>query len=150
MKTTKKYFDKTISAITLVFAVMLVVYMVVLVAVNAMAFFEMIMGLIKNVLAGIPINMPDFNSISIAFLHGIAIFIILIKAYKILMSYAQHHHVSIKYIAEIAIIAGILEVLFNTNAYSWGTLTVMTLMSVSTLAIYIWKYPTFKELDSLK
>jgi len=143
-----KYFDKAITVITSVVAIMLVIYMIVLVTVNAISFTYVLVDLFKDIVSGKQVAMPDFTALSVDFLHGIAIFIILIKAYKVLVSYATHHHVSIRYIAEIAIIAGILEILFNTSSYSWEVLAVMSFLSVSTLAIYVWKYPVFEKIDS--
>jgi len=143
-----KYFDKAISIITSVVAIMLVIYMIVLVVVTAISFTNVLIDLAKDMMSGANIVAPDFTALSVDFLHGIAIFIILIKAYKVLVSYAEHHHVSIRYIAEIAIIAGVLEILFNTGSYSWEVLAVMSFLSVSSLAIYVWKYPVFEEIDS--
>ena len=54
---------------------------------------------------------------SIAFienlLNNITFILILVKGFKILESYAKHHHISIKDLVEISIIALIMEVVFN-------------------------------------
>ncbi len=46
------------------------------------------------------------------FLHTLSVIIILVKAYRLLLFYLESHHVSIKYILEIAIIAPAVEIIF--------------------------------------
>ena len=45
-------------------------------------------------------------------LHAVARTILVLKAYRILVSYLRSHHVTVKYILEIAIIASVVELFF--------------------------------------
>jgi hypothetical protein len=51
-------------------------------------------------------------------LQTVATVAILVKAYKVLMSYVKTHHLSIKYLLEINLTASSLELLFNEASYS--------------------------------
>jgi uncharacterized membrane protein (DUF373 family) len=52
------------------------------------------------------------------FLSNITFILILVKSFKILESYAKHHHMEITDLVEIAIIALIMEVVFNFGVHS--------------------------------
>jgi uncharacterized membrane protein (DUF373 family) len=46
-------------------------------------------------------------------LSVVTIILVLVKSFKILVWYSKHHHIAIKDLVEIAIIALIMEVVFN-------------------------------------
>lgn len=50
-------------------------------------------------------------------LHQIALVIVFVKAYRILVAYALHHHVDVRFIVEISIIAPAVEVIFNSRLH---------------------------------
>ena len=79
-------------------------------------------------------------------LHAIAFIIVLIKAFKILMSYAQTHHLNIKYLVEIAIIAPAIEILFNSHSYSLEILALMGAFGVANLLVYVIWFSTFQSI----
>lgn len=70
-------------------------------------------------------------------LHGIAVMLIFVKAYKILTSYYVHQHISIKFLVEIAIIACTVEVLFNVKNLALPVLIVLALFGTANLLIYL-------------
>ena len=76
----------------------------------------------------------------------IAFAIVLIKAYRILISYAKTQHVNIKYLVEIAIIAPAIEILFNSHGYHFEILVLFGVFGIANLVIYVWKYDKFKEI----
>lgn len=80
------------------------------------------------------------NSLNGEFLHNVAVLLILMKAYRILVEYMKHHHVDIKFMVEIAIIACVLELLFNFQNYTEDMRLVLLGISVSFLAVYVFKY----------
>ena len=83
------------------------------------------------------------NSLNADFLHNIAVLLILMKAYRILVEYMRFHHIDIKYMVEIGIIACILELLFNFQHYTPDMRMVLAAMAVAFLGIYAFKYESF-------
>jgi len=80
-------------------------------------------------------------------LHFIAFTIVLVKAYNILIEYAKHQHISIKYIVEIAIIASVVEIFFNTYALDIETKVLFAVFWLWNLALYLIYYPIIEKLD---
>lgn len=85
-----------------------------------------------------------FNEVNSQFLHTVAILIILMKAYRILVEYMKNHHVDIKYIVEITIIACVLELLFNYGHYSEDMRLVLAGLGTAFLAVYAFRYQALK------
>lgn len=73
-------------------------------------------------------------------LHSIAEVIILIKAYRILISYVRTHHVSVEYIVEISIITSAVELLFAADTHSWVTNVVFGVYGLANLILYLHYY----------
>lgn len=90
--------------------------------------------------------MSERHHIETALLHTFAFAVLLIKIYKILISYARTHHLNIKFLVEIAIIAPTIEILFNFHAYSLGMLILLAVFGVANLLIYVWNYEQFKKI----
>lgn len=80
-------------------------------------------------------------------LHTIAFAIVLVKAYKILVSYADTHHINLKYLIEIAIIAPTVELLFNSFSYSLGMNILFGLFAFGNMVLYLFFYPRLKEVS---
>lgn len=83
------------------------------------------------------------NGLNGEFLHNIAILLILMKAYRILVEYMRYHHIDIKFMVEITIIACVLELLFNYDKYTGYMQIVLAILAVSFVTIYAFKYETF-------
>ncbi|MBS9783894.1 hypothetical protein KGV55_00940 [Candidatus Gracilibacteria bacterium] len=77
-------------------------------------------------------------------LHNIAFTVVLVKAYNILMEYAKHKHISIKYIIEIAIIAPVVEIIFNYNSYDFKMLIFLGVLAVFMSGLYLIFYDKLK------
>lgn len=73
-------------------------------------------------------------------LHDIAFTIVLVKAYNILMEYAKHKHINIKYIIEIAIIAPIVEIIFNYASYSFPMIIFLGGLAILMAVLYLFFY----------
>jgi uncharacterized membrane protein (DUF373 family) len=56
------------------------------------------------------------------------------------VEYMRHHHIDIKYMVEIGIIACVLELLFNAQAYTEHMQMVLAAVAVLFLAVYAFKY----------
>jgi len=87
---------------------------------------------------------PDGASL----LHSIAFAVVLVKAYRILRSYAETHHVNLKFLIEIAIIAPTIEILFNPNMYAIGIDILFAAFALGSLLIYLIFYKTLKEVSA--
>lgn len=85
----------------------------------------------------------DINQI----LYSVAIVIILVKAYRILLFYMNKHHVSIKYIVEIAIIAPAIELIFIPNGRDLGLNIVYAVFSLGSLLIYVLYFTKLCDAD---
>ena len=83
------------------------------------------------------------NAINGDFLHNIAVLLILMKAYRILVEYMRYHHIDIKYMVEIGIVACVLELLFNSQGYTESMQMLLAGMAVAFLAIYAFRYESF-------
>ena len=83
------------------------------------------------------------NGLNGEFLHNIAVLLILMKAYRILVEYMRYHHIDLKYMVEIGIIACILELLFNFQGYTEDMRMILAAMAVAFLGIYAFKYDSF-------
>lgn len=80
-------------------------------------------------------------------LHTIAFTIVLVKAYKILISYAETQHINLKFLVEIAIIAPTIELIFNTESYEFFTLVLFAGFAVLNLVVYLFFYKTLKNVS---
>ena len=83
----------------------------------------------------------------VSILHAIAFAVVLIKAYSILISYLRMHHISIKYMVEIAIIAPAIEVIFNAPAESLSLNILYTCFSLVSLVLYLLFYERLVKAD---
>lgn len=127
-------------AITLVFYMMSTLVTGVM---GVMAGLMDIEGSLRSILTA-----PETNLLEVDLLHTIAFTIVLVKAYKILISYAQKSHVSIKYLIEIAIIAPTIEIVFNTSHYSIELLALFAIFAFANLLAYLFFYPTIKHVST--
>lgn len=80
-------------------------------------------------------------------LYSVAIVVILVKAYRLLLFYMQTHHVSIKYIVEIAIIAPAIELIFVPDGRSDVLNIVYAVFSLANLIIYVKYFSNLCDAD---
>jgi len=69
-------------------------------------------------------------------LSVVTIILVLVKSFKILISYSKHHHIEIKPLVEIAIIALLMEVVFNFWAHSMAINWLFAVFGLGLLIIY--------------
>lgn len=91
---------------------------------------------------------PETGALELKLLHTIAFTIVLIKAYKILISYAQTRQVNIKFVVEMAIIAPTIEILFNIRNYSVEVNTLFAGFAFCNLVAYLFFYKTLKVVNT--
>lgn len=94
------------------------------------------------------LSAPERNALEVQLLHTIAFTIVLVKAYKILISYAQKRHVSIKYLIEISIIAPTIEIVFNSQKYPIELIALFAVYAFANLIAYLHFYPTIKHVSN--
>lgn len=77
-------------------------------------------------------------------LSVITIILVLVKSFKILISYSKHHHIEIKPLVEIAIIALLMEVVFNFGMHSMEINWLFAVFGLGLLVIYS-TFPYFRK-----
>ncbi len=87
---------------------------------------------------------PQRSTLELDLLHTIAFTIVLVKAYKILIAYAETRHINIKFLVEIAIIAPTIELIFNAKSYSFEANMLFAAFAFANLVAYLFFYPTLK------
>ncbi len=73
-------------------------------------------------------------------LHAVARAIVVLKAYRILVSYLRSHHITVKYILEIAIIASVVELIFVYDLHNFETKIIFAVFALVGLALYLYFY----------
>ena len=131
--------DKGVSLYAYGAAIMLVIYMLSTFLAGAWNFFSEFQTIIGS-------QGEERHLVEIELLAFIAFTIVMIKAYRILISYAKTQHVNIKYLTEIAIIAPAIEILFNSRGYQLPILILLACFGTANLIIYVWKYEEFKNI----
>jgi len=77
-------------------------------------------------------------------LSVVTIILVLVKSFKILVSYSKHHHIAIKDLVEIAIIALIMEVVFNFGVHSLAINWLFAVFGIALLVVYA-IFPYFRR-----
>lgn len=77
-------------------------------------------------------------------LSVVTIILVLVKSFKILVWYSQHHHIAIKDLVEIAIIALIMEVVFNFWVHSLEINWLFAVFGTALLIVYA-MFPYFRR-----
>lgn len=90
---------------------------------------------------------PERSSLELELLHTIAFTIVLVKAYKILIAYAETRHINLKFLVEISIIAPTIELIFNPKSYSIEIMLVMSGFAFANLVAYLYFYNTLKAVS---
>jgi uncharacterized membrane protein (DUF373 family) len=70
-------------------------------------------------------------------LHDVAFFLVLVKAYNILLSYLERGHVSVRYIIEIVIIASFIEVIFAFGSRDLSSNIFLGAFGLLSLLVYL-------------
>jgi len=69
-------------------------------------------------------------------LSVVTIILVLVKSFKILVWYSKHHHIAIKDLVEIAIIALLMEVVFNFGIHSMAINWLFAVFGTALLIVY--------------
>ncbi len=131
------FFNKCISFVAFTTILSLVVYMLISFVTGLM---DVGVLMFDTVFLEPAERQSIFNALNSEFLHNVAVLLILMKAYRILVDYMRYHHVDVKFMVEIGIIAGVLELLFNSSEYTDRMQVILAAMTISFLFIYVFKY----------
>lgn len=131
MKDLTPTLDTIFSLFVLATICLLASYMTVRIGTQAMMFFD-------HVAMGKYLDMEFMDDHSKRALHAIAEVLILIKAYRILVSYLKTHHISVEYIVEISIIASAIELLFAADTHSVYTQAIFAVFGLANLLVYLY------------
>ena len=77
-------------------------------------------------------------------LSVVTIILVLVKSFKILVEYSKHHHIQIKDLVEIAIIALLMEVVFNFGIHSMAINWLFAVFGTGLLIVYA-MFPYFRK-----
>ena len=81
-------------------------------------------------------------------LHDLAMAFVFYKAFRVVLSYAQSGHVSLKFMFEIAIVGPIVEIVFNVRTFSTDTAMLLGGFAAIMSIIYLYFYKTIKLIES--
>lgn len=142
MEKTVPFLDGCISFVSFVTAATLVVYMLVVIVTGT---YDVGHTIVDTVFMESGERQTLFNVLNAEFLHNIAVLLILMKAYKILVEYMRFHHIDIKFMVEIVIIASVLELLFNYNTYGDEMRYILSALAVTFLGLYVFGYKQLQQ-----
>ena len=91
---------------------------------------------------------PERAGLEKELLHTIAFTVVRVKAYTILISYAQTRHVNVKLVIEMSIIAATIEIIFNANNYSMEINMLFAAFAFVNLLAYLFFYKTIKTVSN--
>ncbi len=126
-------------------AFMLVVYMISSLVAGVISLVEGFMNLATSS-AGL-FSTPDRIELELSLLHTIAFTIVLVKAYKILIAFADTKHINLKLLVEISIIAPTIELIFNPTAYEFDMKALFAVYALLNLVAYLYFYKTIKKVN---
>ena len=72
--------------------------------------------------------------------HWIVYFIVMVKAYRVLIDYSKFHHVSLKDITELVIVTSFIEIIFQMQELPVFKIAILGLTGVLTLVVYLYYY----------
>lgn len=94
------------------------------------------------------ITSPARSGLELELLHTIAFTIVLVKAYKILISFAETRHINIKFLVEIAIIAPTIELIFNAKNYAFENMALLAAFAFCNMLAYLFFYTTLRTVHN--
>ena len=131
------FFNGCVSFVAFITMLALVIYMLIAFVTGT---FDVALLMFDTVFLEPADRQAIINNLNSEFLHNVAVLLILMKAYRILVEYMKYHHIDIKFMVEIGIIACVLELLFNSVSYTEHMQMVLATLAVTFLGFYVFKY----------
>lgn len=142
MERTVPFLNGCISFVAFVTAATLVVYMLIVIVTGT---FDVGATMLDTVFMDPAERQALFNVLNSDFLHNIAVLLILMKAYKVLVTYMKYRHINIKFMVEVAIVASVLELLFNYKSYSIEMRYILLALAITFLGFYVFGYKSLQQ-----
>lgn len=142
MDKTVPFLNGCISFVAFLTVLTLVVYMLITIVTGT---YDVANLMLETVFLKSGERQEILNGLNGEFLHNIAVLLILMKAYRILVEYMRFHHIDIKFMVEIAIVASILELLFNYRVYSIEMRYILLGLAIAFLGFYVFGYKSLKQ-----
>jgi len=142
MERTVPFLNGCISFVAFITALTLVVYMLVVIVTGTVDTASVIFNMF---FLASDERQAVFNLLNAEFLHNVAVLLIIMKAYRILVEYMRFHHIDIKFMVEITIIACVLELLFNSSVYSIEMRYILAGLAVTFAGFYVFGYKSLKQ-----
>ncbi len=90
------------------------------------------------------ISGQDSIAISEQVLNIVTFILVLVKSFKILVSYSKNHHIAVKDLVEISIIALLMEVVFNFGLHTLEINILFAVLGVALVIVYA-TIPYFRQ-----
>ncbi len=123
-----KWFDRFFSLVVFLVILMLAVYTAMVLWIGSHELFEHVLG---------GAGMVERQR---RILHAVAHTIVILKAYRILVSYLRSYHVTVKYMLEIAFVACVVELFFAYDLHDLETKIIFAVFGLVGLALYLYFY----------
>ena len=94
------------------------------------------------------LSSPVRADLELKLLHTITFTFVLVKAYKILISFAEMRAINIKLLIEIAIIAPTIELIFNVKQHSLEINILFAVFAIANLVAYLVFYKTIQTVNN--
>lgn len=126
------WIDKLVSLVILMVTLRLVLYML-----------TSLWMVVQEILDG---QMWLYNHDS-EILDWVVIYIVMVKAYKVLISYTKHQHISIRYVTELVIITCFVEFIFERDITEMFRI-ILGVVGLGSLFLFLYFHETIKKLDA--
>lgn len=136
------FLQKVVSFHAYIGAFMLVLYMIVTMATSV---YEFVTSLQQYLFADG--SLTEQLASQVETLHGLALAFVFYKAFRVMLAYAESGHLSLKYTLEIAIIAPIVEIVFNWQRLPIELAAIFALFAILTSTVYLFFYPVLRQVD---
>lgn len=128
METIIRWLDRFFSLVVLFVILMLAVYTAIVLWLGSQEIFGALLG---------GAGMLERHQRA---LHAVAHTIVILKAYRILVSYLRTNHVTVKYMLEIAFTASVVELFFAYDLHDLETKIIFAVFGLVGLALYLYFY----------
>lgn len=81
-------------------------------------------------------------------LHWIVYYIVMVKAYKVLVGFAKFHKVSLKEVTELVIVTSFIELIFQMQNLPIAKIAALGITGVATLLVYLYYYEKLVAMNS--
>lgn len=137
MERTVPFFNGCISFVAFIAVFVLVVYMLV---VFVAGMFDIGLNVMSTIFTDTAERQSIFIAVNSDMLYNFAVLIMLMKAYQVLVGFMKEKRANIENVVELSIAVSLLELIFNSSAYSDQMQRVLAIMAAVLFATYTFRY----------